>query len=343
MLSREAIWKALAKKGIPNKLITIIRAMYEGSYTRIIHNNQLSPLINTTTGVKQGCPLSPLLFITTLDEVLRKACQIPRGIQWGQQTRLESLEYADDIALLTHTARDMKEKLRELQKHAGEVGLQINTAKTKVMKINTSDQTMFYINDQVIEEVSTFSYLGSVVSTDGGTAEDICSRIAKAGAAFASMWPVWRSSQISRNLKLRIFNACVKSILLYGSETWSTRKIEINKIQVFVNKCLRIICRVFWPNRIRNEDLWKITEQEPMEQQIKRRKWRFIGHTLRRPNSITKQALEWTPQGHRKVGRPTQTWRRSLRQDLGTRKWNEVKPVAANRVRWKALVDALCS
>ena len=159
------------------------------------------------------------------------------------------------------------------------------------------------------------------------------------------MWPVWKSSQLSRNLKIKIFNACIKSILLYGSETWLVRNSDMDKIQVFINKCLRIICKVFYPNRIRNEDLWRLSGEDPMKKQIKRKKWRFIGHSLRRTSSTTKQALDWTPQGSRSVGRSKQTWRRTIESDLQGygRSWREVKPMAKNRVRWKGLVNALCS
>ena len=70
-----------------------------------------------------------------------------------------------------------------------------------------------------------------------------------------------------------------------------------------------------------------------------------IGHSLRRTSSTTKQALDWTPQGSRSVGRPKQTWRRTIESDLQGygRSWREVKPMAKNRVRWKGLVNALCS
>ena len=67
-----------------------------------------------------------------------------------------------------------------------------------------------------------------------------------------------------------------------------------------------------------NTVLWTRAKQEPMVIQIRRRKWRWIGHTLRKePSNITRQALEWNPQGKRKRGRPKQTWRRSLHSDMG--------------------------
>ena len=61
--------------------------------------------------------------------------------------------------------------------------------------------------------------------------------------------------------------------------------------------------------------------------------------------ALITEALEWNPQGTRAVGRPRGTWRRSVREEIEStgRVWNEFKVVAANRVRWRALLDVLCS
>jgi hypothetical protein len=77
-----------------------------------------------------------------------------------------------------------------------------------------------------------------------------------------------------------------------------------------------------------------------------KRKWGWLGHTLRKPiDDITRQALEWNPQGKRSRRRPKNTWRRTVLEEAkGVKKtWAEIKWVAKNRVRWRNLVDALCS
>ena len=140
---------------------------------------------------------------------------------------------------------------------------------------------------------------------DGGSDRDIAARIGKASAAFISLSPVWTSKLIGRRTKLSIFNANVKSVLLYGSENWRTIKATSRKIQIFVNKCFQTILQIYWPDTISNEDLWQTTGQEKMELQIKRRCWGWLGHTLCKLNTnTTKQALRWNPQGKQKRGRP---------------------------------------
>lgn len=345
-LKREAIWKALANRRIPHKIIRLIKELYNNIETRILHSGSLSEPVRIKHGVKQGCPLSPLLFNIVLDDVMREITSTPRGIRWTITSRLEDLDYADDIALLAQSHRDMQEKINLLGEKAKTVGLVINTKKTKSLRINTTNNNNFVIDNTTIEDVQKFNYLGSIISTKGGCEEDIANRIKQARAAFARLWATWRSPHLSRNTKLRIFNACIKSTLLYGSETWHTNQKNINKIQVFLNKCLRSICKIFWPRRISNDELWQITREQPVIVQIRRRKWRWIGHTIRRPaQTIARQALEWNPQGKRSVGRPRITWRRTVEKEIkdSGKTWAQIKQMANNRVRWRGYVEALCS
>src|ERR1700712_5013063 len=78
-IDREAIWNTLAKRNIPAKIIRLIRALYENASCSVLHCGKLSDKFTVETGVRQGCVLSPLLFITVLDEVLRET------VQQGQQ------------------------------------------------------------------------------------------------------------------------------------------------------------------------------------------------------------------------------------------------------------------
>jgi hypothetical protein len=92
--------------------------------------------------------------------------------------------------------------------------------------------------------------------------------------------------------------------------------------------------------------LWETTGEKPIEPQIKKRKWKWIGHTIREDeNAVERIALDWNPQGTRKTERPKKTWRRSIMEEAqrGGRIWREVKRLAEDRSRWKSFVEALCS
>jgi hypothetical protein len=92
--------------------------------------------------------------------------------------------------------------------------------------------------------------------------------------------------------------------------------------------------------------LWETTGETPVEFQIKKRKWKWIGNTIRKDeNAVERIALDWNPQGTRKRGRPKKTCRRSIMEEAQREgmMWREVKRLAADRSRWKSFVEALCS
>ncbi|XP_056017320.1 uncharacterized protein LOC130053779 [Ostrea edulis] len=198
------------------------------------------------------------------------------------QNRLEDLDFADDICMLSHRFQDAKEQTISLESTARQIGLLINPVKAKIMKINTAQTKKLQIRHKEVENIEEFTYLGSIISTTGGTDEDIKARKRKAQQAFAMLKPVWRSTTLRTSTKLRLFNSNVKSVLLYGSETWRETSASIKTLQVFLNRCLRNILGARWPDTISNKELWKRTKQEPIEITIRTR-WKWIGHTLRKP------------------------------------------------------------
>jgi urease beta subunit len=336
-LDRETLWMIMAHYGIPPKPISIIRNMYEGMKCQVLHGADTSDEFDVKTGVRQGCLLSPFLFLLVIDWIMKETTHEKRnGIQWGLLKQLDDLDFADDIALLAHNHQQIQHKTLLLEENAAKTGLKINREKTKTMRLNNKSTDSIRLKSGEIQNVDSFIYLGSVINVHGGTEEDVINRISKARVTFSMLKKVWRSKEIRLTTKLKIFNSNVKSILLYGAETWSLTEINEARIQSFLNKCLRNILGIFWPEKIRNEDLWEKTKQIPSITQIKLRKWKWIGHTLRKGNANTTcQALRWTPQGKRKRGRPKLTWRRVVEKEMkeGGYSWGTLQQQAANRVR----------
>ena len=181
------------------------------------------------TGVRQGCLLSPLLFLVALDWVSQQAFGDNKtGIQFTLFQKLEDLDFAVDMVLLSQKITHMRQKFATLVEQAARVSLKINAPKTKEMKIRSPANTG-NVNcvGEVLKQVSAFTYLGSLVATTGGTEEDVEARCRKAQVAFSILRPIWRSNFISLWTKMRIFNSNVKSVLLHGSPTPNFRLLLI--------------------------------------------------------------------------------------------------------------------
>jgi hypothetical protein len=134
---------------------------------------------------------------------------------------------------------------------------------------------------------------------------------------FVELYPVWRNHNRSKGVKIRIVNTNVKPLLLYACETWKTTSHIIRKVQIFVNKCLRRTMKIKCTDKTTNEELWRITQQNSTENQTKRRKWNWIRHTLRKETgAVEKTALDRSPQGYRRRGRPKRTWRRTIEDEI---------------------------
>ena len=148
-LDRDSLWKIMRHYEIPS---------------RILHGGDMSKSFNVQTGVRQRCLLSSFLFLLAIDWVMRETTNGERnGIQWTLFDQLDDLDFADDLALLSHNHEQMQSKTTALQTTASKISLMINTDKTKVMWINTSRMEPIRLGDNEIDDVTSFTYLGSIV------------------------------------------------------------------------------------------------------------------------------------------------------------------------------------
>jgi len=167
----------------------------------------------------------------------------------------------------------MQTKTNRLALVAEKTGLRISKEKTKVMRANSKHQEKIKLKDVELLDVHSFTYLGSIVTSDRGADQDVKSRIGKARQVFNTLRPVWNTRSISIKTKLRIFITNVKSVLLHGSETWGVTRSISNKLQTFTSQCLRKILKIYWQEKINKRELWARTEQECIPAEIARRKW----------------------------------------------------------------------
>jgi hypothetical protein len=146
-------------------------------------------------------------------------------------------------------------------------------------------------------------YCNSVFLDGGGTCKNVETRIQKVRGAFTRLRNIRFEYNINKDTKIKLFNIYVKSVLLYGCQTWLVTCEIQRKLQSFVNRCLRYIMKIWWPRDISNEKLWEMTGQININKKIRKRKFGWIGLTLRKDDSEPcKEALQWNPHGTRGRG-----------------------------------------
>ena len=98
-----------------------------------------------------------------------------------------------------------------------------------------------------------------------------------------------------------------------------------------------------WPMKIGNEEIRERSGTRTIDEQVRTRRWKWLGHVLRMPSDKTpKIALTWAPEGRRRKGRPRETWRRTVnkeREHLGFRTWRQAGAAARDKVAGRKRIN----
>lgn len=332
------LWIALKNDGVPSKYIKIIKKIYENSKTCIKINNQLSRPIKIERGIKQGCPVSPKCYTATHEMIMNSLTE-PKGIQVKNNTKLTQLSFADDAVLIENSIEDLMVSIKELSQQAAKTGLKINFEKTKIMtNIDVSYLAHVSVNNNNIELVNEFKYLGQLLSFENPTRKDMQIRINNAWRSFWSLKKFFRS-RMAMKQKKKLFDTCVLPVFTYGCQCWAYNESEIEKFRIQQRKMERIMTFVRLSDHQTNKSIRKKTKLVDVADQIEKLKWNWAGHFARHneedkrwPNMIE----EWNPKGKRKVGRQPTRWIDKIK-NVASYIW---KKKAMNREKWKELSQA---
>ena len=167
----------MKKYNISTNLIQVIKNFYNKATSAVLFNGSIGDWFRTTVGVQKGCLLLPTLFNILLERIMTGAVEDHEGtFNIGGRT-ITNLRFADDNDGLSEEEEELAKLVERLDK-ATAYGMEISAEKTKLMTNNTSGiKTEIKVNGQKLESVTSFKYLGSVV-TDEGSKPEILSRIA---------------------------------------------------------------------------------------------------------------------------------------------------------------------
>ena len=208
---------------------------------------------------------------------------------------ITNLLYADDIILLATSEAELQELVDRLDRVSRKYSLLINVDKTKVMA-SDGIECRILIQNELLEQVDTFPYLGSLITEDGECTTEFRTRL--------------NSHSIPISTKIRLMKALVWPVATYGCESWTLRKNEETRLDAFVMKGLRKILWVSWTAKKTNE--WVLNKAEVKRElldTVKARKLAYYGHTMRKQGScLEKEIMQGTMPGARRRGRPRTAW-----------------------------------
>mmetsp|Transcript_13196 Transcript_13196/g.24331 ORF Transcript_13196/g.24331 Transcript_13196/m.24331 type:complete len:628 (+) Transcript_13196:361-2244(+) len=259
---------------ISDKAIRIIQYLISNTCMKCQVGKSISKSFQTNQGIPQGDALSPVLFIIYLEHIMRVFKAKHPTITEDQLIT----HYADDTDFWSFE-KDANDKIEQLLPE---------TMKDFNMKMNLSKTEKIVINKSTVRHIPN-KKLGSIFSNS----QDMHYKITKAAKAFHSMNKLWLDkARIGLKTKIRMYNACVKSILMENIAPLAVTYTELERISATHRRHLRFLANIFHPRHITNEHLYQITGTYDIRIDIINCRWKFFGHMLRSQDIPGKQVME---------------------------------------------------
>lgn len=258
-VDRRKMKEMLQKAEVGERLRNRIMETYEETRSIVRVGNRKSEEFWTSSGVRQGCPLSPLLFniyIMDLEEEMRK--EQTGGVVVGRE-KFWTITYADDIVLIAKSEEEMKGMIKRFKRYLERKCLKLSPEKSKMLVFENGKgrgkRREWYWGGEEIEEVKEISYLGYVMQKNGGSEKHIEERMRRAMIAMKHTWSIGeRLFKEDFERRMKMFGALVRSIALYGAEIWGWKKEE--KIERIKRKYIKWVLGLDYrtPNYILTEE-----------------------------------------------------------------------------------------
>ena len=226
-VDRDLLWRVLRGMGLHGEVLTTLQQMYEEVQMRVRAGGELSVPFPSSVGVRQGCPLSPLLFglvIDRLERFLAQKCP-DAGTRVASQL-LRALLYADDVVLICDSVGQLQALLDALGEFCTANCMKVNETKSHVVIYNSVFEsggapTHFMYMGRQLQVKPSYVYLG-LRFADGEVGKHVLTQaVAKARKVMHAMFArCYKWDLHNLNAQGHLFDTLVKSVLCYGCEVW---------------------------------------------------------------------------------------------------------------------------
>jgi hypothetical protein len=342
-VNHDNLWAAMLEQGVPKTYVQFLRKLYDGQSGQV-QTDCLSKRFDIGRGTRQGDPISPILFNSALEDLMRKLTSKwsqsrDHGIQIRSR-KLTNLRFADDLLLCASSFRAARAMLIDLMEDAAKYGLEVHESKTKFLwnghgeRVAAKETSVQCRPFEILDEGGSTMYLGRLFSFFKTHDVELKNRINKCWAKFA----MFRSELTSRSLdlerRLKLFKAVVQPTLLYGCSCWTLTREKEQLIRTTQRRMMRQIVgsrREMSNGQLEEWVDWIIRATREAEatmerydvpdwvEEAHRRKFRWAGHVARRHDGRwTRDIRTWTVAGHRSRRRPLTRWTDSLNKFFST-------------------------
>ena len=187
------------------------------------------------------------------------------------------------------------------------------------------------------EAVQQFCYLGDMLSAGGGAEASSVSRTSCAWKKFRELFPILSSRTFSLKKKDSFNQACVRPVLLYGSETWPVKEEDLVRLHCTEMSMLCWMSHATFKDRIPSKDLLTKFDLLPVRRVVQSKRLRWFGHVVRMNNdNWVKMCMTLKVNGRRDPGSPQKTWEQVIASDL--RELGVTRSLVQDRLNWRKTI-----